>query len=137
MRQVFFLNSVYWRPAVLMEPSTFLLSIKTTAVFNKFLISQKFVKFAKDLELISSLEGHENEVKCVRWHSNGTYFASCGRDKTVWIWGIEENREIDCVAILNGHTQDVKFIAWHPIDSVLFSCSYDETIRVWKVFGKL
>lgn len=37
-------------------------------------------------ECISTLEGHETECKSVAYSFNGNYLASCGRDKTVWIW---------------------------------------------------
>lgn len=37
-------------------------------------------------EFISSLEGHENEVKSVSWDSTGGMVSTCGRDKSVWIW---------------------------------------------------
>ncbi|CEM32669.1 unnamed protein product [Vitrella brassicaformis CCMP3155] len=87
---------------------------------------------------MTKLEGHENEVKCAVWSPSGESIATCGRDKTVWLYERVEGEgqggkepSWECAAILTGHTQDVKCVRWHPEGEFLLSASYDDTIKMW------
>uniref|UniRef100_A0A7S1KLZ9 Probable cytosolic iron-sulfur protein assembly protein CIAO1 homolog n=1 Tax=Percolomonas cosmopolitus TaxID=63605 RepID=A0A7S1KLZ9_9EUKA len=109
-------------------------------------------------EIQTCLEGHENEVKSVKFADRGifsddslSYIATCARDRTVWVWAKEERsqpqlsdsdmedmeeddddeEDYEVVAVCNGHTQDVKDVMWHRTEPILLSCSYDDTIRTW------
>ncbi|KAK1444234.1 hypothetical protein BgAZ_101400 [Babesia gibsoni] len=99
---------------------------------------------------VAVLEGHENEVKCAAFDCTSTFIATCGRDKSVWIYQrsqftsndsndiarfprghLGDSIEYFCAAILTGHSQDVKSVCWSPNALVLASASYDNSVRIW------
>lgn len=87
-----------------------------------------------DFEMLSQLEGHENEVKGVAFSPSGRYLATSGRDKTVWIWEGEAEGEFECISVLPKHTGDVKSVAWvgsGEDDEYVVSCGYDDSAMVW------
>ncbi len=72
-----------------------------------------------EFQCSSSLEGHENEIKCVVWSRSGAFLSTCSRDKSVWVWDVlEEGEEFECASVLHHHTQDVKCVRWHPTQNV-------------------
>jgi WD40 repeat protein len=94
---------------------------------------------------ISILKGHESEVKSISFSCSSEYFATCSRDKTIWIWQCENlvnNKSFvdknlmayECSSILEDHSQDIKCIRFHPIfNDTLLSSSYDNTIKIWQI----
>jgi len=75
-------------------------------------------------------KGHEGPVWNVKWGPFGHYFATCGWDKTVRIWGQDH---ISYLRMMVGHDTNVNQVAWHPNGAYVFSASdyHDKCVRMW------
>lgn len=103
----------------------------TSSLWKEVTLKDEDSPNGMEFERVGLVTGHENEVKCSAYSPSGSYFATCSRDKSVWIYETDPSHEYDCVGLLQSHSQDVKSVQWHPTQDVLFSCSYDDTIKVW------
>ena len=84
---------------------------------------------ASELVPIKEYAMHSKQVLDVAVAHDNASFASCGGDKTVFVWdvgsGLVSRR-------LMGHDQRVNAVAYAGVDcSVLLSASYDKTVRCW------
>lgn len=66
---------------------------------------------------VTTYHGHQDQVNAVRFHWNGNWLASAGKDATVRLFEVRMNRELQRFL---GHRKDVNTIAWHPTHESLF-----------------
>ncbi|XP_077402843.1 transducin beta-like protein 2 [Vanacampus margaritifer] len=85
--------------------------------------------------LASSLKGHNGNVTCFDFSSNGKYLASCADDRTVRIWSTKDflDREHKCLRV-NVELDDAILVRFSP-DSRAFITwlANGDTIRVFKM----
>ncbi|GAB9463835.1 hypothetical protein Gpo141_00001281 [Globisporangium polare] len=79
--------------------------------------------------LIKTYEGrHGYDVQDVAIAHDNSQFASCGRDKAVFLWDVPTAKVI---RKFEGHEHSVNCVRYNADATVLLSGSYDKTIRAW------
>ena len=73
--------------------------------------------------------GHEQDIYSLDFASNGRHIASGSGDRTVRVWDIQDNREIQNLSIEDGVTT----VAISPDGGLVAAGSLDKSVRVWDV----
>ncbi|CAD8150438.1 unnamed protein product [Paramecium pentaurelia] len=81
------------------------------------------------IQLLTTINGHENVVRCVIKLHNGDY-ATSSRDKTIKIWN---QNTFQCIQTLRDHINWVQDLTLIP-DNKFASCSDDKTIKIYTQF---
>ncbi|ETO35230.1 hypothetical protein RFI_01843, partial [Reticulomyxa filosa] len=109
--------------------------------FDKLVVNYAYTVFMFDTfrssaKLINTFTGHTMTVYSIDYSAFGDcqFICSGSIDKTVRVWDVDNNKQIQT---LNGHSSDVycvKFSSYHYHNhrqNVICSSSYDKTIRFW------
>lgn len=78
--------------------------------------------------MLTTLEGHTDEVNSVAWSSSGSMLASGSDDNTLRLWDTKSGEMLESIE------SPTDCLAWSPSGNMLASGSWwEETIRLWLV----
>ncbi|MEU5943093.1 hypothetical protein ABZ807_28900 [Micromonospora sp. NPDC047548] len=73
------------------------------------------------------LTGHEKRVRAVAWAPDSRRLASRSDDRTVRVWGVDDDQG----EVIGVHRDGVTGLAWLPDGRQVVTGSADGTARVW------
>ena len=79
--------------------------------------------------IISTYQGHTNNIEDVKWSPDGKTIASASKDNTVQIWNALSGGRL---YTYTGHSSLVWSCAWSPDGTLIVSGGQDQTARVWR-----
>ncbi|KAM7538332.1 hypothetical protein Aperf_G00000079688 [Anoplocephala perfoliata] len=87
----------------------------------------------KVIEKIQTLSRHEERVWCLSFNHAGTLLASCGEDKSLFLWALEGFAWKYAFSSTENHTRTIRHVSWSPTDKYLATASFDSTVAIWRV----
>lgn len=81
-------------------------------------------------ECIAVLNGHTEDVKCVRWHPSSEILVSCGFDNVIRVW-VEDEDDWFCLEQLTAHDSTVWSMAFDKTGKHLVSVGDGGAVVVW------
>lgn len=85
------------------------------------------------LKLISTMEGHTDEVSKVTFSPNGRLLLTASADKTARLWCVNDEMENTlCSQVLTGHDNEVFSCAFNYSADAILTASKDNTCKIWR-----
>ncbi|KAI8386987.1 WD40-repeat-containing domain protein [Blakeslea trispora] len=79
---------------------------------------------------VKNFDGHTDIILCLAISHDGKYLASGGKDKTINLWSVTEDKHL---VKFTQHRDTVSGLAFRKGQNQLYSCSHDRTIKLWNV----
>ncbi|MDR0338351.1 MAG: protein kinase [Planctomycetaceae bacterium] len=84
----------------------------------------------EDVLCTHTFVGHQDTVSAISISPDSHLIASAGRDTTIRIWNLNEQK---CTGVLEGHSDWVRSVEMTMDAKFLVSGSWDMTVRVWNI----
>ncbi|CAO1438001.1 unnamed protein product [Diamesa serratosioi] len=85
------------------------------------------------LKLVSTMEGHTDEVSKVTFSPNGRLLLTASADKTARLWCVNDEMEKSlCSQVLTGHDNEVFSCAFNYSADAILTASKDNTCKIWR-----
>eukprot|EP00730_Choanoeca_flexa_P010669 TRINITY_DN197_c0_g1_i1.p1 TRINITY_DN197_c0_g1~~TRINITY_DN197_c0_g1_i1.p1 ORF type:complete len:518 (+),score=130.15 TRINITY_DN197_c0_g1_i1:131-1684(+) len=80
-------------------------------------------------ESLAKLELHKDAVLDLKWHDNGNWLLSAGRDSLIKLFDLRAMKEIQT---FRAHSKEVNVVKWHPVhDNMFASGGSDGAVNFW------
>lgn len=80
-------------------------------------------------ECIFTLEGHDNWIRGLAIHSNGKFLYSCGDDRSIRIWSLENGKVAKKYS--DAHSHFISSIIFNNKYFILVTTGYDFIVKIW------
>ncbi len=83
---------------------------------------------AQSAELIATLTGHTDMIRCSAASRNNRFLVSSSHDRKLKIWRMDT---WELVQTLEGHSGSIRSVAISPNCRFIASSGYDSSIQLW------